>query len=126
MEIKTLIIGIAFLVTMACSAETPNPAKFENVYVQDFYSDKPKECTTADVELSHKQAHEFFKRSKIVSSKILHDHYEYAPCFIEGTLKYKSKSCDWKIRAGATGSVTYGDKTWYFACDNCGDLFASK
>ena len=126
MEVRTLIFIFVFLMPLACSAGVPKPAKFGNVYVQDFHSDKPEQCTTADVELGHKQAHEFFKRAKVVSHRTLHDHYEYAPCYIEGTLKYKSKSCDWKIRAGATGSVTYGKEVWYFACDECGDLFENK
>jgi len=123
MEIRAVIFGFLAIFPVACTADTPLSVKFEDVYVQDFHSDEPKRCTTADVELSHKQAHEFFKRSKVVTSNTLHDHYEYAPCYIEGTLKYQSKPCDWKIRAGATGSVTCGDKTWYFACDDCDDLF---
>lgn len=126
MEIKNIIISLVLLFPLACTAGTPNPAKFKDVYVQDFHSDEPKRCTTADVELSHKQAHEFFNRAKVVSHKTLHDHYEHAPCYIEGTLKYKSKSCDWKIRASATGEITCGSETWFFACDDCKELFAGK
>lgn len=126
MEIRILILGVSSLLFSACSTGALNSDDFNDVYVQDFHSDKPKECTTSDVNLSHKQAHEFFKRSKIVDRKIIHDHYEYAPCYIEGTLKYKEKSCDWRIRAGSTGSVKCGDKIWLFACDDCDDLFIKK
>ncbi len=126
MEIRILILGAASLLISACSADALNPNNFNDVYVQDFYSEKPKECTTSDVNLSHKQAHEFFKRSKIVTRKMIHDHYVYAPCYIKGTLKYKNKSCDWKIRAGSTGSLKCDDKIWLFACDDCDDLFTKK
>jgi len=126
MEIKILILGVASLFFSACSADTLNPSNFNDVYVKDFHSDKPKECTTSDVNLSHKQAKEFFERSKIVDRKKIHDNYAHAPCYIEGTLKYKGKLCDWKIRAGSTGSVKCGDKTWLFACDDCDSLFTQK
>lgn len=124
MEIRVFILGVVSLLFSGCSTDTLNPNNFNDVYVQDFHSDNPKECTTSDVNLSHKQAHEFFKRAKIVDRKIIHDHYQYAPCYIEGTLKYKAKSCDWRIRAGSTGYVKCGDKNWLFACDDCDDLFA--
>lgn len=39
------------------------------------------------------------------------------------TLIRQGKSCDWQIRAGATGSVQCGEQKLYFACDTCGDLF---
>ena len=97
-----------------------------DVYVEDFGSDAPEQCRPADVDLGHAEARAFFVRAKQVSLQVIHDHYDYAPCYIEGTLKYGSRSCDWEIRAGATGHIVCGAKTWYFACDTCSDLFRTK
>jgi hypothetical protein len=36
------------------------------------------------------------------------------------------RSCEWQIRAGATGSVQCGEQRLYFACDSCADLFGAK
>lgn len=124
MEVRVLLVGVLVLFSIACSSSEIEPDHFDDVYVQDFHSDKPKECTTTDVNLSHQQSSDFFKRSKIVDNKTIHDHYDYAPCYIEGTLKYKSRSCDWKIRAGATGQVKCNNSIWLFACDDCDDLFS--
>ena len=126
MEVR-LILLVGFLqFTLACSSSNEiEPNRFVDVYVQDFHSDKPTQCTTTDVNLSHQQSHEFFKRSKVVDSKTIHDHYEYAPCYIEGTLKHKSTLCDWEIRAGATGQVKCNSNIWMFACDDCDDLFSN-
>jgi hypothetical protein len=73
---------------------------------------------------SHSQARDFFLRAKRVDRRTLHDHY--APCYIEGTLKYGSKPCEWEIRAGATGHITCGKVTEYFAGGDCDDLFVRK
>ncbi|MET3494584.1 hypothetical protein [Variovorax boronicumulans] len=93
----------------------------------DFRSDQPAAaCRPSDVPQNHGKAREFFSRARQVDYKTLHDNYEQAPCFVEGTLKKDGKSCDWQIRAGATGAVQCGEQKLYFACDTCGDLFGAK
>ena len=114
------------LTLVSCAASGFDSGAITDVYAADFRSDDMKHCRPADVDLSHSQAKEFFTRAKHVDRRTLHDHYNYAPCYIEGTLKYKSKSCSWEIRAGATGSIACGKVTEYFACDTCADLFKSK
>ncbi|MEJ8852926.1 hypothetical protein WKW79_00005, partial [Variovorax robiniae] len=47
------------------------------------------------------------------------------PCHIEGTMKRNGEACDWKIRPGATGSIRCREKTEYFVCDTCTDLFGN-
>lgn len=69
---------------------------------------------------------DFFLRAKLVNRRVLHDHYNHTPCYIEGTLKYNNKPCDWEIRASATGHITCGNDTKYFASDSCDDLFKSS
>ena len=127
MEIKSLIFYfVSATALMSCTTLAFDAHKLTEVYVADFNSEDMEHCRPSDVDLSHSQAKEFFTRAKLVDTKILHDHYNHAPCYIEGTLKYKSKPCDWEIRAGATGHITCGKVTEYFACDNCNDLFKSK
>jgi len=133
MEVKRLIhlflcgLSVAFLSDSAICATTAFDVNhIRDVYVADFNSEDIEHCRPSDVDLSNSQARDFFRRARQVDSKILHDFYNYAPCYIEGVLKYKSQSCDWQIRAGATGQIKCGNSIWYFACDNCQDLFESQ
>ena len=127
MEIKSIIFYFgSILALVSCATSVSDINGMDEVYVADFKSENMERCRPSDVDLSHGQAKDFFIRAKLVDSKILHDHYNRAPCYIEGTLKYNKKPCNWEIRAGATGHITCGDVTKYFACDNCDDLFKSK
>ena len=80
-------------------------------------------CSPTDVDLTHAEALAFFQQSKLVDSKVIHDHYVYAPCYIEGTLKYRGNVCDWNIRAGQTGAINCKGEELFFACDECDSLF---
>lgn len=127
MEMRLAAAFIACILGPAsCATMANDVGRITEVYVADFHSDDIEHCRPSDVDLSHGQAREFFMRARRVDLKTLHDHYDYAPCYIEGTLKYGSRSCDWEIRAGATGQITCGKVTEYFACDDCDDLFASE
>ncbi len=117
------LYSIFFSLLTACSSTQTDSLNISDVYVTDFHSDEPETCRPSDVDLSHKGAADFFKRSKEIDSKILHDHYNFAPCYIEGTLKINNQSCVWTIRAGATGEINCRDKAHIFACDDCEDLF---
>lgn len=124
---RSATVYLASVLALAsCATPAFDTRAMTDVYVADFHSDDMKHCRPADVDLSHSQAKEFFTRAKRVDRRALHDHYNYAPCYIEGTLKYKKEPCNWEIRAGATGSIACGNATEYFACDTCGDLFKSK
>lgn len=111
--------------SMAAAAEF-EVRQLADVYVQDFSSDAPEQCRPSDVDLTHAQAKDFFLRAKQVSSRVIHDHYDFAPCYIEGTLTYRGKPCEWQIRAGGTGQIVCGKRTHHFACDACEDLFKPK
>lgn len=112
------VVGLA-----SCASAGPRQGVITDVYVADFGSEDISSCRPSDVDLGHHEAREFFVRARQVEYKIIHDHYNYAPCYIEGTLKYQSRICEWEIRAGATGSIKCGDETMHFACDTCEDLF---
>lgn len=121
-EFKTCIFASIIFLT-SCATNTDSIDSLSNVYVADFHSDDINSCRPSDVDLSHKQALEFFQRSKQVEYKIIHDHYDLAPCYIEGTLRKNDESCDWQIRAGATGEIKCGDKVEVYVCEDCDALF---
>lgn len=125
---KTLLPAAALLLT-ACSGlgtHSFDRDDVTDVYVDDFQSTEMDHCRPSDVPLGNAEAAEYFRRAKLVDARTLHDHYNYAPCFVEGTLKYQSTSCEWRIHAGATGEIRCGEQERLFACDNCDDLFTPK
>jgi len=99
---------------------------FAEVYVQDFHSDEPESCTNADVSLSHAQARQFFARSKQVSPRVIHDHYDIAPCYLEGTMKFRGRLADWQIQPSGVGVIMQGGRTRYFVCERCDEMFVRK
>jgi hypothetical protein len=125
MEVRAGVLALLTGAVLLASCATRDSA-FSNIYVADFHTDAPASCRASDVPRSHGKAQEFFSRAKEVDYRTLHDHYEQAPCYAEGTLTRQGRSCDWRIRAGATGSVQCAEQNLYFACDTCDDLFDSK
>ena len=117
------IVAIAMIFLTSYANISFQSDKITDVYVADFGSEDIERCGPSDVDLSHSGAREFFIRAREVDQKTIHDHYNYAPCYIEGTLKYGSMSCEWEIRAGATVQIKCIQKTNYFVCDTCEDLF---
>jgi hypothetical protein len=99
-----LLVGslLASLLT-ACAAAGMRQALITDVYVADFKSEDIQSCRSSDVPLNHARARDFFRRARQVNYTVIHDHYDVSPCYIEGTLKYHTNTCEWKIRAGATG-----------------------
>lgn len=121
-----LILAPGLLSVASCAAPVIQTKEITAIYVADFRSQDIPHCRPSDVDLSHSQAREFFLRARQVDARTLHDHYNYAPCAIEGTLRYRARACEWEIRAGATGHIKCGDRIWTFACDQCDDLFRTK
>lgn len=125
MKIATAL-AVALLTVACASTSAPlDTTRLSAVYVQDFTSSEPMACTTADVDLTHAEAQAFFKRARQLDARTLSDNYPVAPCQIEGTLKAGKRLCDWQISAAATGVIRCEGGAWFFACDDCGDLFAS-
>lgn len=125
---RSIILASVCIVLQACGSQpqTFNWADINNVYIADFVSDAPQQCKPTDVDLSNIQVKQFFQQAAEVEHKTLHDHYNYAPCAIEGTLTYQQQSCNWQVRAGATGYIQCAGDYHYFACDNCEQLFNSS
>lgn len=122
MEIKYTIIIFAVCAS-SCTTTSDISGDIQELYVDDFHSDNIDICKTSDVELSHSQAREFFSKAREVNYKTIHDHYEIAPCYIAGPVKYNNQQCSWKIRPGSTGSITCAENVKYFVCDDCNNLF---
>jgi hypothetical protein len=98
-------------------------ATLTELYIADFSSTDPAGCTTADVDLSNAQARAFFMRARQLDARALAEHYPLAPCRIEGTLKRNGAPCEFEISAAMTGSIRCDTGRWFFACDDCDDLF---
>ena len=67
----------------------------------------------------------YFSEADKITSRIIHDEYDWLPCFVRGTLKSNDSEYRWEIRAGGTAEITSvktGEVTWY-GCKNCNDLF---
>jgi len=118
MEFKLIFIAILLFI-LSCSTTSV----YTDVYVEDFHSDDMESCRSSDVDLNNEEARQFFERSRQVEYRVIHDHYMVAPCYIEGVLKNKGKTCDWKIQASAIGSIRCDEETRYYVCDRCEDLF---
>ena len=115
---SALLLAMALLVFVATDVR--------DLYVADFKSDNMATCRPSDVDLNRIQVVDFFRRASRIESKVLNDHYDLAPCYIQGTLKYRFATCEWEVRAGATGSITCDKHIQYFVCDDCEDLFSKN
>ena len=93
------------------------------ISITRFKSDEPDRCRPSDVPLAERQVASFFKLAERIDGRTLHDDYDWAPCYLEGTLKYQGKVCTWRVRAGATGEIECPATEQYFGCKDCGDLF---
>ncbi|NLS16438.1 hypothetical protein HGP16_07680 [Rhizobium sp. P40RR-XXII] len=123
MASRIIILTAAALL---CTSAAAHCEQIADLKIIAFRSEEPDRCRESDVALSPAKAREFFKRAKQIDARVLHDDYDLAPCYIEGTLKWGGKICDWNIRAGATGHVQCNKQEMYFACQACGDLFDQK
>ena len=122
MGARSLVFIVSAFLT-SCATIELQPNKITEVYVADFGSEDIETCRPSDVDLNHHDAKAYFLRARQVDHTVIHDHYEWAPCYIEGTLKYESSVCEWEIRAGATGHIKCREDVKYYACDTCEDLF---
>lgn len=113
-------------VALLCTSAAAYCEQIADLKIAAFRSEEPERCHESDVALSPAKAREFFTRAKRINAQTLHDDYDLAPCYIEGTLKWDGKICHWNIRAGATGRVQCNRQEMYFACEACGDLFGQK
>ena len=120
---RVLLSALLTGLLSACAGGSMWQSLISDVYVDDFQSGEPELCRQSDIPLNHARARDFFRRARQVDYKVIHDHYDVFPCWVEGTLKYGLNVCKWEIRVGATADIKCDEKTQYFVCDDCDDLF---
>ncbi len=59
--------------------------------------------------LNEKQVREIFSDYHELTSRELHDHYLWAPCYVDGIARVGARTFNWRIRAGNTLETTYPD-----------------
>jgi len=103
-------------------AHAASSGPFRDVFVLDFQSEEPRNCTAADVDLDNERAAAFFRRARRVSYRTIHDAYETFPCRALGVMRLHGQHCTWSINAGLYATVRCGGKEVHYACDECQDL----
>ena len=51
----------------------------------------------------------FLARAAVVTPREMHDHFDWFPCFVHGTLSTAAGLLDWRIRAGGLATMTLPD-----------------
>src|SRR5690606_16921292 len=112
-----------FGILVGISGCTLNGSKqFHSASVHSVGSDEPSSLC-ANFSLTNDQATQLLNRAKPITPQQLHDHYNYLPCYVKGTVIRSGEgtmSCDYTIRAGGTAELVCDDGQGYiYACDTC-------
>ena len=71
------------------------------------------------------QVSAFFNRARLIDASVLHDSFDWLPCYVRGTAVWEDQPATWEIRAGGTGVLTVKAGTpRLYGCSGCDDLFA--
>lgn len=70
-----------------------------------FVSGDSEACRPSDVDFSGGEIQDFFKSAKIVSSRLIHDEFDLAPCYLEGRLIHQLRICSWTLRPDRIGTL---------------------
>jgi hypothetical protein len=62
-----------------------------------------------DFRLTDKQVRYFFDKAQVVSRRVIHDHHDWFPCYVSGTVDIKGKRLDWRIRPDGVGELVLPD-----------------
>jgi len=123
--IRYILILALPLITLACNTEKNKLQKthilFSNIIVQSMASDY-NDPMCKKFSLDNKQAKTILNKSFIINARIMHDKYDYLPCYVKGTASHNNKQCQWEIRAGGTIEVECNGSNYILACDDCDDL----
>lgn len=79
----------------------------------DFYTSEPTTCRASDVDLSSIDIGHFFQVAEEVESRVIHDEYDLAPCYLRGSLVRRLELCEWKLRPGFIGTLQCGSSFKY-------------
>jgi len=94
--IKSILISFCAFTLTSCSEkrltiENEN-LKFANIVVTNSGGDEDNSfCKKFN--LNNKQAALFFEKNFVITTKVMHDKYDYLPCFVEGTSLINKSPC---------------------------------
>jgi hypothetical protein len=130
MEMRAAILLAGILLVSCVNANSVETGDAHSFRVEKYELDEEHGCRRNDINVNADRAKEFFRRSREVEHRVIHDSYDIAPCSVYGVVTYKGKACRWNVNAGGTGWISCGEgtsaKIHYFACDNCDDLLNYK
>ena len=127
---KAILLCITFLLTASCVANSSHFTKAK--VLTRGIDDANSLCEKFN--LNEQEALEFFKKAKVVNQKTIHDHYDYLPCYVKGTISFPPKDskrteemCGFTIRAGGTAELACGkEDVKFYACNNYENLLRDK
>ena len=124
---RKVVVGFVLLTTaVAVCQERAATSAFPNnatIVVTGHGVDRPN-AICEGFRLSEFQARKFFERSHRITRTELHDHYDYLPCWVEGTLTISGEKSTWKIRPVGVGEIRHKDGTIELrGCKKCDSLF---
>jgi hypothetical protein len=125
---KYLPIYFAILIVASCAkiSESKRSIKnLKNIQITETGSEE-KDAFCEAFKLNEHQVAVYFSEADEITSKVIHDEYDWLPCFVRGTLTSDDSVYRWEIRAGGTAELTSiktGEVTWY-GCKKCNGLFA--
>ena len=130
MEMKATILLAGVLLDSCVNASSVEKGDAHSFRVKKYQLDEERGCRRSDINVNADRAREFFRRSREVEHRVIHDFYDIAPCSVYGVVMYKGKECRWNINAGGTGWISCGEgpsaQIHHFVCDNCDDLLTFK
>ncbi|MCG6968220.1 MAG: hypothetical protein LJE85_00500 [Gammaproteobacteria bacterium] len=123
MALIAVVIGCQ-LASPATKAKQAEGIVVSNVVVTETGSDE-KNAFCSSFRMTHEQVTTYFKEAEQVTHKIIHDQYDWLPCYVRGELVYQKKPFKFEIRAGGTAYIEAidSDLVIWFACKGCDKLF---
>lgn len=116
--VKYIGLLVTMLFVVSCGNESQNGLiKITKVTDSGVEGDTGEFCS--DFSLTREQAQHYFTRAKQVSVQEIHDKYAVLPCFVAGDGILANEDCSWEVRAGGTGHVNCGDKSYLTGCEDC-------
>lgn len=116
---RAVLLGILVAVS-GCTLS--GSQQFHSASVHNMGSDESSSLC-ANFRLTNDQATQLLNRAKPISPQQFHDHYDYLPCYVKGTVIWSGEgtmSCDYTIRAGGTAELVCDNGQGYiYACDTC-------
>ncbi|TVT47851.1 MAG: hypothetical protein FHP94_13145 [Denitromonas halophila] len=115
--VKEIALAALGVLLLSCNAHSDNQLRVTEITEVGTEGTSGDFC--ADFVLSEKQAQAYFAHASVVTQQTVHDDYDVLPCFVRGSGKRGSQSCEWEINAGGTGHVNCAQQSYLTACKDC-------